>query len=119
MLRKVPMVRHELCYFAYVAVTEEFNEVVMGRFTRPDGWEIKYFKSQKYHKAEIIKIDTDDTEDSYDEDILPMYFDTTDSDGTRIRWSTKKGRFGKPVAIWPKGSTFSIWKNGKYVNEKE
>ena len=113
------MLRKLLCDGVYVE-SNEFNVLIMtvsigGNFLN---WYTKKFDSQKYHTGKIVKIDTDDIETS-DEDGMPMYFNTTDSDGTRIRWSTRKSRFGKPVYIWPKGSTFSIWKNGKYVNEKE
>ena len=109
------LLKYDLCDGVYVEVWED-NEVVI-IYEDFFGW-AKYCESKKYHKAKIIKIETDEIETS-DDDGMPMYFDTTDSEGTRIRWSTKKSRFGKPVYIWPKGSTFSIWKNGKYVNEKD
>lgn len=115
MLRMVPSASHELCFGAWVEL-DEFNVLTMTvRIGNPSSW---YTKKFSFHPVEIVKIDTEVIETS-DDDGMPMYFDTTDSDGTVIRWSTRKGRLGKPVAIWPKGSTFSIWKNGKYVNEKE
>jgi len=97
------LLKLELCDGVYVEVWED-NEVVMVR-TNFFGGDAKYFKSQKYHKSKIVKIDTDDIETS-DDDGMPRYFDTTDSEGTRIRWSTRKSSFGKPVYIWPKGSTY-------------
>lgn len=111
------MLRCDLCSSAYVIVDEEFNSIfLMKRFD--GGWHSKYFNCIKYHKSKIVKIETDLIETSYDYR-MPMYFYTTDLDGTVIRWSTRKAKIGKPISIWPKGSTFSIWKNGKYVNEKE